>query len=83
MIKSGVLAAEPILAKHTLSSGQSGPSGGVKVLTENGWFAARPSGTEAIYKIYAERFKGRPHLERIQKEAQEIVGNVFHSAGLK
>ena len=82
MINAGVLAGEPILAKHIRASGQSGPFG-VKVVTENGWFAARPSGTEAIYKIYAESFKGRPHLEQIQKEAQEIVGNVFHRAGLK
>ena len=83
MITAEELAGEPILAKHTRASGNQAPLGGVKVVTENGWFAARPSGTEAIYKIYAESFKGRPHLEQIQKEAQEIVGNVFHRAGLK
>jgi phosphoglucomutase len=55
--------------------------GGIKVMTENGWFAARPSGTEDIYKIYTESFKGREHLGRIQAEAQEIIGSVFRTAG--
>ena len=55
--------------------------GGLKVVTENGWFAARPSGTEEIYKIYAESFLGNEHLKRIQSEAQEIVSAAFSSAG--
>jgi phosphoglucomutase len=83
MITAGELAGEPIIAKHTKAPGNQAPLGGLKVVTENGWFAARPSGTEEIYKIYAESFKGRPHLEQIQKEAQEIVGKAFHTAGSK
>ena len=77
------LAGEPIVAKHTCAPGNQAALGGLKVVTQNGWFAARPSGTEEIYKIYAESFKGRPHLEQIQKEAQEIVGKAFHSGGFK
>ena len=53
-----------------------------KVTTENGWFAARPSGTEAIYKIYGESFKGADHLKLIQEEAQAIVGIVFEKVGM-
>ena len=53
--------------------GNGAATGGIKVITENGWFAARPSGTEDIYKIYAESFKGNEHLQRILKEAQAIV----------
>ena len=55
--------------------------GGLKVVTQNGWFAARPSGTEDIYKIYTESFKGPEHLARIQEEAQEIVREAFQFAG--
>jgi len=83
MITAGELAGEPILAKHTRAPGNQAPLGGLKVVAKNGWFAARPSGTEDIYKIYAESFKGRPHLEQIQKEAKEIVAMAFHSAGCK
>ncbi|MCA2453585.1 hypothetical protein LAZ44_27270, partial [Vibrio alginolyticus] len=54
----------------------------LKVTTENGWFAARPSGTEDIYKIYCESFKGEEHLKQIEAEAQEIVNQVFAAAGL-
>ena len=54
--------------------------GGVKVVAENGWFAARPSGTEAIYKIYAESFKGKKHLQQIEAEAEAIVGKAFTAA---
>ena len=61
------LAGEPILEKLTRASGNGAPLGGLKVVTENGWFAARPSGTEDIYKIYAESFLGRAHLDRIQE----------------
>ncbi len=67
------LAGEPILAKITHAPANQAPIGGLKVVTENGWFAARPSGTENIYKIYAESFKGRDHLRQIQEEAQAIV----------
>ena len=81
MITAGELAGEPIIAKHTCAPGNQAPLGGLKVVTENGWFAARPSGTEEIYKIYAESFKGRIHLSQIQEEAQAIVGTAFQSAG--
>ncbi|MCB9143680.1 MAG: phosphoglucomutase, alpha-D-glucose phosphate-specific, partial [Anaerolineales bacterium] len=56
--------------------------GGLKVVTKSGWFAARPSGTEEIYKIYAESFAGEDHLKRIQSEAQAIVSAAFKAAGL-
>ncbi len=67
------LAGEAITAKLTRAPGNDAAIGGLKVVTENGWFAARPSGTEAIYKIYAESFKGAEHLQLIQREAQSIV----------
>ncbi|WP_027366385.1 phosphoglucomutase (alpha-D-glucose-1,6-bisphosphate-dependent) [Desulfocurvibacter africanus] len=76
------LAGEPILAKLTRSPAGDAPIGGLKVVTENGWFAARPSGTEDIYKIYTESFKGREHLRRIQEEAQAIVSQAFVKAGV-
>jgi phosphoglucomutase len=75
------LAGEPILAKHTRAPGNQAPIGGLKVVTENGWFAARPSGTEAIYKIYAESFNGKAHLQSIQQEAQSIVSAAFQESG--
>ncbi|HID51199.1 MAG TPA: alpha-D-glucose phosphate-specific phosphoglucomutase [Anaerolineae bacterium] len=71
------LAGEPITAKLTHAPGNNAPIGGLKVVTENGWFAARPSGTEAIYKIYAESFHSEAHLRQIQAEAQEIVASVL------
>jgi phosphoglucomutase len=67
------LAGEPIIAKLTRAPGNGAPIGGLKVVTRNGWFAARPSGTEAAYKIYAESFKDEAHLEAILSEAQEMV----------
>jgi phosphoglucomutase len=76
------LAGEPIIAKHTRAPGNQAALGGLKVVTENGWFAARPSGTEAIYKIYAESFNGKAHLQRIQQEAQDIVNEAFHTAAI-
>jgi phosphoglucomutase len=82
MITAKELAGEPILAKHTRAPGNQAPLGGVKVVTENGWFAARPSGTEAIYKIYAESFRGKVHLQSIQQEAQTLVGKSFKAAGV-
>jgi phosphoglucomutase len=67
------LAGESITARLTRAPGNGAAIGGLKVVTENGWFAARPSGTEDIYKIYAESFKGREHLQQIQSEARDIV----------
>ena len=67
------LAGEPILAKLTRAPGNGAPIGGLKVVAGNGWFAARPSGTEAVYKIYAESFKDEQHLEAILADAQQIV----------
>jgi phosphoglucomutase len=73
------LAGDPITAKLTAAPGDGAPIGGLKVLTANGWFAARPSGTENIYKIYAESFKDQGHLAAIVKEAQEIVNHALKS----
>ncbi len=72
-VKAETLAGEPITAKLTHAPANGAAIGGLKVRTENGWFAARPSGTEDIYKIYAESFKGAEHLAQIQAEAREIV----------
>ncbi len=71
------LAGEKITAMLTKAPGNGAPIGGLKVTTENGWFAARPSGTEDVYKVYAESFLGIDHLHRIQHEAQELVGKTF------
>lgn len=76
-VKADQLAGEPILKKLTRAPGNDAPIGGLKVETENGWFAARPSGTEDIYKIYTESFKGEDHLKRIQDEAIAIVDSVL------
>jgi phosphoglucomutase len=73
------LAGEPITARLTEAPGNGAALGGLKVTTESGWFAARPSGTEDVYKIYAESFSGPQHLARIQTEAQEIVSAVLDS----
>jgi phosphoglucomutase len=75
------LAGEPITAKLTRAPGNGAAIGGLKVVAENGWFAARPSGTENIYKIYAESFKGPDHLAAIQAEAQAIVSAALQAAG--
>jgi len=80
-IKAESLAGEPIQARLTHAPGNGAAIGGLKIVTKNGWFAARPSGTEDIYKIYAESFKGKSHLEQIQAEAQAIVGEAFAAAG--
>ena len=72
-VKAETMAGEPITAKLTHAPANGAAIGGLKVCTENGWFAARPSGTEDIYKIYAESFKGEDHLKQIQAEAREIV----------
>ena len=72
-VKFTELAGEKILSSITNAPGNGASIGGLKVITDNGWFAARPSGTENIYKIYAESFKGTDHLHKIIEEAQEIV----------
>lgn len=76
-IQSSTLAGEPIEAILTEAPGNGAAIGGLKVSTENGWFAARPSGTENIYKIYAESFKGENHLKQLQEEAQSVVDEVI------
>jgi phosphoglucomutase len=75
-VPAAELAGEPIIAKLTRAPGNDADIGGLKVVTENGWFAARPSGTEDVYKIYAESFRGMDHLRRIQDEARAIVSSV-------
>jgi phosphoglucomutase len=74
------LAGESIEAVLSHAPGNEAPIGGLKVVARNGWFAARPSGTEDVYKIYAESFLGKEHLERIQTEARSIVGTAFESS---
>jgi phosphoglucomutase len=76
-VKESELAGEPIIAKLSRASGNHAPIGGLKVIARSGWFAARPSGTESIYKVYAESFKDESHLNVIIREAQEIVSNAL------
>ena len=78
-VKASNLAGEPIIAKLTRAPGNNAPIGGLKVVTASGWFAARPSGTENIYKIYAESFKDEAHLNAILSEAEGIVNNALTS----
>ena len=78
-IANDTLAGEPITAKLTSAPGNGAPIGGLKVVTDNGWFAARPSGTENIYKIYAESFRDQSHLTAIVQEAQKIVTDALRS----
>jgi phosphoglucomutase len=80
-VKESTLAGEPITAKLTRAPGNDAPIGGLKVVTAGGWFAARPSGTEDVYKIYAESFNGQVHLDAIVGEAQRIVGNALTGVG--
>jgi phosphoglucomutase len=75
------LAGDKIGATLTTAPGNGAPIGGLKVVTKRGWFAARPSGTENVYKIYAESFAGEEHLRRLQTEAQELISRVFKAAG--
>ncbi len=81
-VHSGELAGEPITALLTEAPANQAPIGGLKVTTANGWFAARPSGTEDVYKLYAESFHGPGHLRRIQEDAQTLIKQVFSSAGI-
>lgn len=81
-ITASSLAGEKILAKLTRAPGNDASIGGLKIITENGWFAARPSGTEDVYKIYTESFKGPAHLAQIQEEARAMVSSAFKAAGV-
>jgi phosphoglucomutase len=76
-VKESTLAGEPIVAKLTRAPGNGAAIGGLKVVAASGWFAARPSGTENVYKIYAESFGDQAHLDAIVGEAQEIVNNAL------
>jgi phosphoglucomutase len=78
-VKESSLAGDPILAKLTRAPGNHAPIGGLKVVAASGWFAARPSGTENIYKIYAESFKDEAHLNAIVSEAEEMVNNALNA----
>ena len=78
-VATAKLAGEPITAKLTAAPGDGAPIGGLKVVADNDWFAARPSGTENIYKIYAESFKDQSHLDAIVSEAQKIVNDALKS----
>ncbi|MGH9902169.1 MAG: phosphoglucomutase, alpha-D-glucose phosphate-specific, partial [Pyrinomonadaceae bacterium] len=80
-VNASELAGEKIEAKLTTAPGNGAAIGGLKVVTKNGWFAARPSGTENVYKIYAESFRGVDHLRRIQEEARALVARAFSAAG--
>jgi phosphoglucomutase len=80
-VKSTELAGEKITQILSKAPGNGAPIDGLKVLTEHGWFAARPSGTEDIYKIYAESFLGKDHLARLIDEAQKLVSDCFAAAG--
>ena len=77
VVKESSLAGEPIVAKLTRAPGNGAPIGGLKIVTKSGWFAARPSGTENMYKIYAESFRDESHLELLVEEAQEIVNDAI------
>ena len=81
-VEASELAGEKIIDKLTCAPGNGAAIGGLKVVTENGWFAARPSGTENVYKIYMESFKGDDHLKQIGQEAQEIVNAALKKAGV-
>jgi phosphoglucomutase len=82
-LRAHQLAGDPIRATLTTAPGNNAPIGGLKVVTDHGWFAARPSGTEDVYKIYAESFRGPEHLARIQEEAQALITAVFEEAAKK
>jgi len=73
------LAGEPVQAALTSAAGNGQSFGGIKVISENGWFAARPSGTEDVYKIYAESFRSQAHLRQIQQDAQSAITKSLES----
>jgi phosphoglucomutase len=79
-VRHEALAGEPITAKLTRATGNGAPIGGLKIATASGWFAARPSGTEDVYKIYAESFRGRAHLDALVSEAQDLVDDAIGGA---
>jgi phosphoglucomutase len=81
-VTASTLAGDIITAKLTRAPGNDAPIGGLKVITANGWFAARPSGTEDVYKVYGESFRGAEHLADVMKEAREILDNAFVQAGV-
>ncbi len=81
-VRAEFLAGDPITARLTKAPSNNADIGGLKICSPNGWFAARPSGTEDVYKIYAESFKGPEHLKRVQEEAQIIVSEAFKQAGV-
>jgi phosphoglucomutase len=83
VVTATTLAGDPITAKLTRAPGNDAPIGGLKVVTDQGWFAARPSGTEDVTKVYAESFRGPEHLERLLEEAQAIVAAATRSAGTR
>ena len=76
-VKASGLAGDPIQAMLTTAPGNGAAIGGLKVITAQGWFAARPSGTEEVYKLYAESFRGSEHLRRIQEEAQALISRAL------
>jgi phosphoglucomutase len=80
-VRATEMAGDPITAKLTKAPGNGAPIGGLKVVSAGGWFAARPSGTENIYKIYAESFKDQAHLDAIVQEAQHIVADALGRRG--
>ena len=80
MVSAATLAGDPITARLPAAPGNGAAIGGLKVMTDNGWFAARPSGTEDAYKIYCESFLGEEHRKLIEKEAVEIVSEVLKNA---
>lgn len=82
LVQATELAGSPITARLVRAPGNNAPIGGLKVVTEAGWFAARPSGTEEIYKIYAESYESGDHLRRLQSEAAALVSDVFKAAGV-
>jgi phosphoglucomutase len=77
MVSRSAIAGEKILAKMTVAPANGAAFGGIKIISKNGWFAVRPSGTEDIYKLYAESFKAKEHLSRIQEEAQGIIESIL------
>jgi phosphoglucomutase len=76
-VQAAELVGDKIVATLTIAPGNGASIGELKVVTEQGWFAARPSGTEDVYKLYAESFRGKDHLKRIQEEAQALIGRTL------